>query len=262
MVQDHFEVRSNIMDLGIKDKVALVTGTASQIGQGKAIALTLAREGCDIVGFDKEIEGAKQTADEIIKLGRRSIALKVDVANSAEVVVGVQQALKQFGKIDILINNAGEGGGGNVLTVNDERWNRGIDVNLKGAMTCMKAVLPDMISRKWGRVVSTSSAAGINGSPTASYSAAKAGLLGLTKSAAAEVGPSGITVNAIVPGMVLTNFTKGQPPERIVAYEARVPMRRVTKVEDVASLIAFLVSEQASYITGQTIFVDGGALMR
>jgi len=250
------------MDLGIKDKVALVTGTASQIGQGKAIALTLAKEGCDIVGFDIDLEGAEQTAAAVRALGRKSIALKVDIANSAEVNEGVKQALKQFGRIDILVNNAGGGGGGSVLTVDDEKWDRGINVNLKGAMVCMKAVIPGMISRKWGRIVNTSSAEGITGSPSVAYSAAKAGLLGLTKSAASEVGPSGITVNALVPGMVLTNLTKGQPPERVAAYEGRVPMRRVTRVDDVASLVAFLASEHASYITGQTIFVDGGAIMR
>jgi 3-oxoacyl-[acyl-carrier protein] reductase len=251
------------MDLGLKGKVALVTGAGSQTGQGKAIALTLAREGCEIIAVDIDIEGVEETAVEVRALERKAIALKADIADGAAVKEIVKRALKEFGKIDILVNNAGgQVGGGPVAEMDEARWDKTLNINLKGAMLCSRAVLPGMLSRKYGKIVNMSSHPGLLGAPNGSpYAAATAGILGFTKSLATEVGPSGINVNVIVPGMVPTNFFKDLTPERIKAFAERLPMRRVGTVQDIANLVAFLVSDVSSYITGQTIIADGGSLM-
>ena len=251
------------MDLGLKGKVALITGAGSQIGLGKAISLTLAKEGCDIIALDIDLEGAEKTGAEVKASGRRSSALKADIANGAEVDNAVQVAVKEFGKIDILVNNAGgQFGGGGVAEMDIEKWDRTIDVNLKGVMLCSRAVLPGMVSRKYGKIVNMSSHPGLLGAPNgSSYAAATAGIFGFTRSLATEVGPSGINVNVIVPGMVLTDFFKGQPTDRLKAFAERLPVRRVGTVQDIANLVAFLVSDVSSYITGQTIVADGGAHM-
>ena len=251
------------MNLGLKGKVALVTGAGSQIGQGKAISLTLAGEGCDIIAVDINIEGANITATEVKASGGRSLALKADIANKEEVSAVVLQGLKEFGKIDILVNNAGgQFGGGAVAEMDVEKWDRTLEVNLKGAMLCSRAVLPGMILRKYGKILNMSSHPGLLGAPNgSSYAAATAGIFGFTRSLATEVGPSGINVNVVVPGMVLTDFFKGQPIERLQSFAERLPVRRVGTVQDIANLVAFLVSDVSSYITGQTIVADGGAHM-
>jgi 3-oxoacyl-[acyl-carrier protein] reductase len=251
------------MDLGLKGKVALITGAGSQAGQGKEIALTLAKEGCDIIAVDIDLEGAEKTAAEIKALGSGAVALKADITNSDEVTGMVEAALKVFDKIDILVNNAGKQvGGGAVAEMDETKWDRTIDINLKGAMLCSKAVLPGMISRKYGKIVNMSSHPGKLGAPNGSaYAAASAGIFGFTKALAGEVGPSGINVNVILPGMVPTNFFKDLTPEMIEEFARRLPMRRVGTVQDIANLVAFLVSDVSSYITGQTIVSDGGSFM-
>jgi len=252
------------MDLGLTGKVALITGAGSQIGQGKAIALTLAREGCDIAANDIDLEGAEKTASEVRALRRRAFAFKADIADSAAVNEMVKAAIKEFGRIDILVNNAGGSrGGGPIAEMDEAKWDRAINVDLKGALNCMRAVLPGMVSRKYGKIVNMSSHPGLLGAPGSSaYSAATSGILALTRSVASEVGPSGINVNIIVPGMVLTNFFKDMTPDRVEAMKSRLPLRRVGSPQDVANLVAFLVSDASSYITGQTMVIDGGALMR
>jgi len=203
------------MDYGLEGKVALVTGTASQIGQGKTIALTLAKEGCDVICNDIDLDiyerGAERTASAIKALGRDAIALGADVASSAEVNEMVKVALEHFGKIDILVNNAGGETKMEELKSDEERWNRLMDVNLRGAVNCMDAVLPGMIERKYGKITCTSSHAGILGPPAmpykAGYGIAKTALQALVRQVALEAGPSGVNVNAIVPGWVLTNLT-------------------------------------------------------
>jgi 3-oxoacyl-[acyl-carrier protein] reductase len=251
------------MDLGLKGKVAMITGAGGQIGQGKAISLTLAREGCDIIALDIDFEGAEKTASEVRASGHKSLALKADIASKEEINAAVQQALKEFSKIDILVNNAGgQFGGGAVVEMDVEKWDRTVDVNLKGAMLCSRAVLPGMISRKYGKIVNMSSHPGLLGAPNGSaYAAATAGILGFTRSLATEAGPSGINVNVVVPGLVLTDFFKGQPADRLASLAERLPMRRVGTVQDIANLVAFLVSDVSNYITGQTIVADGGASM-
>jgi 3-oxoacyl-[acyl-carrier protein] reductase len=272
------------MDYGLKGKVALVTGTASQIGQGKAIALTLAREGCDVICNDIDLDiynkGAERTASEIKALGRDAIALGADVASSAEVNEMVKVALEHFNRIDILVNNAGGENKMEELENDEARWNRLMDVNLRGAVNCMQAVLPGMIERKYGKICSTSSHAGILGPPAmpykAGYGIAKQALQALTRQVALEAGPSGVNVNAIVPGWVLTNLTLKDIPDPLKFYNvdeipkddsveemantmaSRLPSRRINTVQDIANLVAFLVSDNSRQIMGQTIFIDGG----
>jgi 3-oxoacyl-[acyl-carrier protein] reductase len=275
------------MDYGLQGKIALVTGTASHIGQGKRIALTLAKEGCDVICNDIDLDvyehGAQQTADEIKALGRDAIALGADVAISAQVNEMVKQALNHFGKIDILINNAGGESGTAMLGTDEEKWDRTMDVNLKGAVNCINAVLPGMIERKYGKICSTSSHAGIIGPPAmpykSGYGVAKVALHALTRQVALQVGPSGINVNAIIPGWVLTNLTLKDIPNPLVFYNvatmkeipkdepvakmaetmaAKMPSRRINTVQDVANVVVFLVSDVSRQIMGQAIFIDGG----
>jgi NAD(P)-dependent dehydrogenase (short-subunit alcohol dehydrogenase family) len=252
------------MDLGLKDKVALVTGTASQIGMGKAIAVNLAKEGCDIISTDIDVDGAQQTADEVKALGRKAMAFKVDVANKDEVDKMVKAALQELGKIDILVNTAGmASGGGPFHDQGEEYWQKDIGVNLYGTMNCIKAVLPGMMERKSGKIINFSSVSGRMGIPI-SYAAAKGAVLNITRGLAREYGPYGINVNGIAPGMVLTGFFgggKGAPPEAIQRYEGDVPLKRIQTVEDIANAVAFLASDVSKNITGQTLQVDSGLVM-
>ena len=251
------------MDLGLKDKVALVTGTASQIGMGKAIALTLAREGCDIIASDIDLAGTEKTASEVNALGRKVMAFKVDVANSDEVGEMVKAALQEFGQIDILANVAGLATfGGFLAEMKEADCDREINVNLKGVLNCTRAVLQSMLARQYGKIVSISSIfARIGIASGVVYSASKEGVIGFTKSLAKEVGPSGINVNAIAPGLVLTNFPPNLSPEMVENNRMTTPTRRITTTEDIANAVAFLSSDVSKNITGQTISVDGGTFM-
>ncbi len=253
------------MDLGLENKVALVTGTASQVGMGKAICLYLAREGCDIIAADIDLNGAQKTADEVKDLGRKAIAIQADVVNEDEVKKMVDAALLEFSKIDILINTAGLSGGGGVpfLESGKDRWQKDIDVNLYGTMNCSKVVLPGMIEKKYGKIVNFTSIAAKVG-PLGSYSAAKAGVSAITRGMATQFGPEGINVNAIAPGVVPTNFFNAlgdRANQMFKGMAERVPMRRIQTVEDIAYAVAFLVSDVSKNITGQTIHVDSGLVM-
>jgi 2-hydroxycyclohexanecarboxyl-CoA dehydrogenase len=254
-----------ILDYGLTDKVAFVTGTASQNGMGKAICLTLAKEGCDIISADIDLDGAKQTADEVKTLKRKAIALKVDVTKETEVREAVNTALKEFGKIDIMVCTAGASTGSPpYLTTTREQWEKDINLNLYGTMSCCQAVLPGMIERKYGKIVNFSSISGRIG-PVGSYAAAKAGVISLTQGLAKQFGPDNINVNGIAPAVVLTNFhaRDGKPvdPKRFEGMAARLPMRRLQTVEDIANAVAFLVSDVSKNITGQTLQVDSGLVM-
>jgi len=247
------------MDLGFKDKVALVTGTGSQIGMGRAIAVTLAREGCDIVSADIDIGGAEKTAEEVKSLGRKAIALKVDVASSSEINEMVKAALAEFGKIDILVNTAGgTAGAGPLHQAQEEKWQKDIAVNFIGSMNCAKAVLPGMMERKYGKIVNFSSGVALNGMPgSSSYAGAKAGVITFTKCLAMEVGPTNINVNCLAPSMVLTNFGTHatMDPKRAEEMAARMTLRRLTTTQDIANTVAFLASDISSAMTGQTISI-------
>ena len=202
------------MDLGLKDKVAIVTGAGSQKGYGKGTALALAREGCDIIVADIDIEGAEKTAEEIKNLGRVAIPVKVDITNKDHVQEMVKTSLERFGRIDILVNNAGAGADPKpFIEKTEEEWDKELDLNLRGVLLCTKAVLPQMIERKQGKIVNISSIAAKLPSPQASiYAAAKTGVVGFTRALAVEVIGSGINVNSIAPGLGRTNFVNNVPP--------------------------------------------------
>lgn len=256
------------MDLGLKGKVALVTGAGSPIGFGRMIAVTLAREGCDIIANDINLENAKQAAAQIEALGHKAIAIKADITNSAEVNDMVKAALKKFGRIDILVNNAGATAPtGPFVEQSEANWDKQINLNLKGGMICAKAVLPDMLKRKSGKIVNISSAGAKVCGPTSEvYSAAKLGVIAFTKCLAREVIASGINVNCVAPGLAKTNLSADHTPpdvlERVREQMLKeAPIGRYTTTQDIANMVAFLVSDVASDIVGQTISVDGGATM-
>jgi 3-oxoacyl-[acyl-carrier protein] reductase len=249
------------MELGLKGKVALVTGAGSQKGFGKAIALALTKEGCNVIVCDVDLEGAKKTAAEIQKMGRKSMAFKMDISNSTEVKNVVDEALKQFKVIDILVNNAG--GISSIKQFTDKpepEWNRDIDVNLKGAMNCAYAILPQMMARKSGKIINISSIGATIGIPhTVAYASAKAGIIGFTKNLGVEVAPMGINVNSVAPGVALTNFGGGAPPpDMLKNAQAKIPTRRINEPEDIANAVVFLASDAARNIVAQNLGVDGG----
>ena len=249
------------MDLKLTNKVAIVTGAGSQVGFGKGIAITLAKEGCNIVVADIDLVGAEKTAADIEALGCKAIAVKTDVTNSASVKAMTEAALEKFKQIDILVNNAGAISSLKpFIEKTEEEWDRDINLNLKATMHCTKAVLGHMISRKSGKIINISSIGAKKGKPrTSSYGAAKAGVVGFTQGLAVEVAEKGINVNSIAPGLGLTNFAGGSPPPDLVAKaQASIPVRRTTTPQDIANVAAFLASDVSSDIVGQTIGVDGG----
>jgi 3-oxoacyl-[acyl-carrier protein] reductase len=247
------------MDLNLKGKVALVTGAGSQIGFGRTIALTLAKEGCNIIVNDVDMDGAKQTVSEIKALSCKAIALKADVSSRTEVFNMVKEALAQFGRIDILVNNAGIGvSPGPFIESNEAEWDKNINVNFKGVMYCTKAVLNQMISNKYGKIINISSGAGLVGTPmVVVYSGVKAAVIGFTKGLAKELSPLGINVNCIAPGLASTGFTRNVPDSFKEQIAASVPVKRLTVPQDIASMVAYLASDVASDIVGQTFFVSG-----
>jgi NAD(P)-dependent dehydrogenase (short-subunit alcohol dehydrogenase family) len=254
------------MDLGLKGKVALVTGAGSPVGFGRAISLALAREACDIIAVDKNEDDAQKAANEVKELGRVAIACKADVTRSAEVNEAVATALKRFGRIDILVNNAGATPPIKPFLEQDEAdWDRSIAVNLKGAMICAKAVLPNMVGRKYGKIINISSGGAYLCSPYGeSYVAAKAGIIAFTKCLGLEFIGSGINVNAIAPGWAMTNLGIEHTPisvkkERAKGIIAGIPIGRATTPEDIANTVVFLASEVSGDIVGKTLSVDGGA---
>ena len=249
------------MDLGLKDKVALITGAGSQTGFGKGMALALAREGCDLVVCDMDIAGAEKTAEEVRAAGRKAMALKMDITNTSEVADGVKAALKEFGKIDILINNAGVGTEPKPFVESTEaEWDTNININLRGTMNVTKAVLPRMIERKTGRIISMSSTAGLSGMSTGGvYGAAKAGVTLFTNALAKEVAEYNITVNCMAPGAGATNFHKASnfPQESIDQFAKMAEAGMTTTPEELGNVAAFLSSDAARKINGQCIRVSG-----
>ncbi len=243
------------MDLGLKGKVALVTGTGSQIGYGKGIAMTLAGEGCNIISADIDLDGAKQTAGEVEDQGCKTIALKVDVANRSQVDSMIKSALEKFEKIDILINNAGTS---SLLKpfveMTREDWDIDIGVNLYGQMNVAQAVLPHMISRGYGRIINFTGGRGI---PTISiYGAAKAGVIAFTEALAREVAQYGIIVNGIGPGLGETGLVHNAPTAFLEENRQRSALKRLCTPDDVGPVAAFLASDLCSYMVGQFIHLS------
>jgi len=248
------------MDLGLKGKVALVTGAGSQRGFGKGIVMVLAREGCHIVACDKDIEGAEKTAAEVRKLGNKAIAVKADITNSAEVKEMVKKALDEFGRIDILVNNAGGSTPPQTFAqTSEENWAKDIALNLLGMSYCTRAVLPQMIERKSGSIVSISSLGGIIGvNGGTAYGAAKAGVINFTQSLAQETAGLGIRVNCIAPGLGNTAFYDHFPKEFRESFVNKpAAAGKTTTPEDIGNAVAFLVSDVSNRIVGQCLRVAG-----
>ncbi len=244
----------------LSGKVALVTGAAQ--GIGKAIAMLLARNEADVVVSDINLEKAQETANEIQGMGRRSVAIKVNVADLKDVERMVETIVEQFGRIDILVNNAGITRDRLILRMTEEDWDAVLDVNLKGTFNCTKAVIRHMSKQKSGKIVSIASVTGEMGNPgQANYAASKAGVIGFTKTIAREFAGRGINVNAIAPGYIQTPMTDAVPEKAKEELKRMIPMERLGKPEDVAQAVLFLVSENSSYITGQVLNVNGGIYM-
>jgi 3-oxoacyl-[acyl-carrier protein] reductase len=245
--------------MGLENKVAIVTGAAR--GIGKAIARKLSQEGAKIVICDL-LEELFATAEELRLEGTSVMPLQVDVTNMEAVESMVQTVLEKLGSVDILVNNAGIVRDALLVRMKESDWDAVIAVNLKGSFNCTKAVARPMMKQRSGKIVNLSSVMGLTGNiGQANYSASKAGIIGLTKSAAKELGRRGINVNAIAPGFIMSRMTESLPEDQREKALENIPLGFLGSPEDVASVIAFLVSESARYITGQVIQVDGGLVM-
>ena len=250
------------MDLKLIDKIALVTGTGSQIGFGRGIALKLAEEGCDVICADIDLPGAQKTAAAVKKIGRKSLALKVDITDKATVDAAVKKALEAFDHIDILVNCAGRASGLRLFVeMTPDMWDIDININLRGTMNVTQTVLPHMLRRRYGKIVNFSThaahqPAGLAGA--AVYIAAKAGTVMFSKTLAGEVGAQGININIIAPGPGATNFHRvsGGDPRmaEIVANLARAG--KTTTPEDIANAVSFLVSDVSAKLSGQVLEVS------
>jgi 3-oxoacyl-[acyl-carrier protein] reductase len=246
------------MDLGLSGKTAIVTGAGS--GIGAAIATRFGEEGVNVVVADINLSAATEVAQAITAAGGAATPIKVNVVDGADVATMVEMTMGTYGAIHILVNNAGVARDGRITKMSEDDWDLVVDIGLKGAFHCTKAVLPHMSDQKWGRIISMSSRAH-NGNPgQANYSAVKAGLIGFTKAMALENGRNYITANAVAPGMIDTPFVRGHPHyEKIVENAIKTtPIPRVGVADDVADAVAFLASERASYITGEVLHVTGG----
>jgi len=245
----------------LRGRVALVTGGSR--GIGKAISLALAREGADVVvDHLEQKEEANEVVEEIRRMGRHALAFQTDVRDFDKVVNMVEQTIEEFGKIDILVNNAGIVRDKTLKNMKKEEWEIIIDTNLSGVFNCIKAVITYMEERKNGKIINISSVIGeIGNFGQANYAAAKAGVIGLTKSVAKEVARKGITVNAVAPGFTETGMLKTIPESVKEQILKQIPMGRFAIPEDIAKVVVFLTSDDANYITGQVINVNGGYYM-
>ena len=239
-------------------KVALVTGSGR--GIGKAIAMKLAETGAMLVINDVgDSAPAEQTVAEIKNLNRQAIVVMADVSSSADVTKMVETSIATYGKVDILVNYAGITRDQLTMRMTDEEWDKVLAIDLKSVFLCTRAVLRPMLKQRSGRIISMSSVVGIIGNTgQANYAAAKAGIIGFTKTIAKEVASRGITVNAVAPGFIDTPMTQTLPAERKQALLANIPLGYLGTPRDIAETVAFLASEEARYITGQVITVDGG----
>jgi 2-hydroxycyclohexanecarboxyl-CoA dehydrogenase len=246
---------------GVAGKTAFLTGAGS--GIGRATALVLAKGGADVVVCDVNMTGAEETAQEVRNLGRRALALRVDVTSLDEVEQAVAQTKSELGAIDILLSNAGIAEQVAFAEMTEAQWDRMFNVHLNGAYNCFRAVLPGMRERNWGRLISTSSMGAFTGGVRLShYCAAKAGIAGLTIAMASELARTGITVNAVAPGVIDTPMVHESPPQWVERITKTIPMRKLGKPEDIAYAVAYLASEEAGFVTGQILSPNGGSYMK
>ena len=242
------------------DKTAIVTGAGS--GIGKAIALELASRGCDVAVCGRRLEPVQATAAEITALGRHAYAASADVSDGESVTAFVTEALKAFGHIDILVNNAGLTRDNLLIRMSEEEWDAVLGTNLKGAFLFSKAVARPMMKQRSGAIVNIASVVGLVGNPgQCNYAASKAGLIALTQSLAKELASRNIRVNAVAPGFIVSQMTDALPDDLKATMLAQIPAGRFGEVADIAKAVAFLAGPDASYITGQTLSVNGGLVM-
>ena len=243
----------------LQDRVAFVTGASR--GIGRAIAVRLAASGAAVAACARE-DHASRVAAEIVAAGGRAEALSADVTGAGELQAAVRAALDTFGRIDILVNNAGIARDQLLMRMKPEEWDAVIATNLTAAYSCTQAVLRPMLRQRWGRVINVGSVVGQSGNPgQANYAASKAGLIGFSKALAQEVAARGITVNVVAPGFIETDMTAAMGDAARAALAERIPAGRLGQPEDVAAAVCYLASEEASYITGQVIGVNGGMYM-
>lgn len=245
----------------LKGKTAIVTGASK--GIGRATAIKLASLGANIVlNYRSSEEEAIKVEEEIKKYGVEVLRIKADIGNIKEVEEMILTAKEKFGIIDVMVNNAGITKDTLILRMKEEDFSSVIDVNLKGVFNCLKAITPIMVKQKSGKIINLSSVVGLVGNAgQVNYAASKAGVIGMTKSLAKEIGARGITVNAVAPGFIETDMTEVLGEKHKEEAKKNIPLKRLGKPEDVANVIAFLASEQGDYITGQVINVDGGMVM-
>ena len=244
----------------LSNKIAIVTGASR--GIGSAIAHNLSKAGAKVVLISRSIDALKSVESEIKSNGGEAISITADVSNLESFTNAINQVVETWGTVDILINNAGITKDNIILRLKEEDWDAVIDINLKGCFNGIKAVARPMLKARSGRIINITSVIGLIGnSGQSNYAASKAGILGLTKSIAKELGPRNITVNAIAPGYIQTEMTDNLDQTSKDNLMKSIPLQRLGKPEEIASLVCFLASEEAAYITGQTLNVDGGMVM-
>lgn len=245
----------------LENKVALVTGASR--GIGRAIALDLAKNGASVaVNFAGSEAKANEVVDEIKANGGNAFAIKADVSNGDEVQQMIKEVISQFGRLDILVNNAGITRDNLLMRMKDAEWDDVINTNLKGVFLCTKGVTRQMMKQRSGRIINIASVSGVSGNAgQANYSAAKAGVIGLTKTTAQELASRNITVNAVAPGFITSDMTDELPEDVKTEILKKIPLAKLGEPSDVANIVTFLASEKSKYITGQTVNVNGGMVM-